>query len=484
MEIKKVEKQPLQIHTKESMTIHQADHKEPSKTNISLSDSGSKNMSVLNDRADSGIRTMAQAKISQELQGVKEIAEMGADTAANQIEGGNELKEAASTAKTIGEPVMRLADHGIGAAHSSIRLADRKIRARRMKRIESKKVVKKASRDVTKQMTKETAKQTIKQSGKYVVKHGAKETVKETSKETTKTVATEAAKVTAEVAVEVGTEAAGTAAGSSVGPLGTVIGLAAGVAIGQQVGNIMEVTDMRQSTRIRKMKYFHDKMQAEDERKDSLLKVIRDNLIRRVITAFKVADPTIKLTLVSMFLIFWIVTIPVTLIVCALYNEGEGSVSYQGSLTETEIAAIVENLPEGAEKQACIYALSKVGYPYDQSRRDSGEAYDCSSLVHWAWDSAGVDITYQGMSTAAMEAKGLHEQGQEISFDELQAGDLIFWAWSDSPGGGYLSIDHVAIYIDDGYMVEAANEKVGVVYRQIYSKGNIVMIGRPKTEDE
>lgn len=159
------------------------------------------------------------------------------------------------------------------------------------------------------------------------------------------------------------------------------------------------------------------------------------------------------------------------------YTPG-GRIEYTGTLTEAEVDEILKDMPEGKQKQVCRFALSKVGYPYSQPFRDSGTAYDCSSLAHWAWMAAGVDITYNGYTNATNEAKGLYEAGRAVSYSEIQPGDLIFYSWGLS--GGFMNIDHVAIYIGNGKSVEAANSRVGVIYGTVYRTDCIVMVGRPE----
>ena len=91
--------------------------------------------------------------------------------------------------------------------------------------------------------------------------------------------------------------------------------------------------------------------------------------------------------------------------------------------------------------------------------------------------AAGVDISYGGATTAAAEAQGLDEAGKTVSFDELQPGDLIFYSFTSN--GRYKNISHVAVYVGNGKVVEALNESLGVVYRDVASTGKIVVIGRP-----
>lgn len=162
------------------------------------------------------------------------------------------------------------------------------------------------------------------------------------------------------------------------------------------------------------------------------------------------------------------------------YTGGTGGGSGGGNavseLSQAEITAIVSGITDAKAKQTCTYALNKVGYPYSQDYRDSGNYYDCSSLAYYSWKAAGIDISYGGATTAAAEGQGLDETGNTVSYEEIQPGDLIFYSYCSN--GRYKNISHVAIYVGNGKAVEALNETVGVIYRDV-STGSIVMIGRP-----
>ena len=152
---------------------------------------------------------------------------------------------------------------------------------------------------------------------------------------------------------------------------------------------------------------------------------------------------------------------PQGLTMLTYWNTGI-EVTSKSLLTEEEIREILKDIENPARRTACAFALSKVGYPYSQKYRDSGDYYDCSSLAYYSWKAAGVDISYQGMTTAAAEAEGLEKKGQTVSFEEMQPGDLIFYSFTTN--GRYKNISHVAIYVGKGMVVEAKNEEEGVVY--------------------
>ena len=115
-------------------------------------------------------------------------------------------------------------------------------------------------------------------------------------------------------------------------------------------------------------------------------------------------------------------------------------------------------------KNAIAFAISKIGFPYSQGERDSGNAYDCSSLVYYAYLNAGLDIKNEDSTTAAEIAKKLVLGGKSVSANELKEGDLIFY--SNARNGRFHNISHVAIYIGNGQMIEASPNK-GVKYSNL-----------------
>lgn len=158
-------------------------------------------------------------------------------------------------------------------------------------------------------------------------------------------------------------------------------------------------------------------------------------------------------------------------------SGGGGGSPGVSSMTEEEINAVLSKITDSRLKTVCSYALHRVGYPYSQELRDSGNYYDCSSLAYYSWKDAGVDISHGGATTAAAEAQGLDEAGKTVSYDQMQPGDLIFYSFTSN--GRYKKISHVAVYVGGGKVVEALNENSGVVYRDVASVVKIVVIGRP-----
>lgn len=149
------------------------------------------------------------------------------------------------------------------------------------------------------------------------------------------------------------------------------------------------------------------------------------------------------------------------------------------SLSEDEIDEMLDGIDMDSDQEDAVrFALSKVGYPYSQADRSSGTAYDCSSLAYYAWEAAGVDISY-GAGTVPSAAEGariMEERGLEVSAYSMEPGDLIYYGGKSN--GRYMGIYHVAIYIGDGLAVEALNEKYGVVVQELRSE-NAIMVIRP-----
>jgi cell wall-associated NlpC family hydrolase len=94
-------------------------------------------------------------------------------------------------------------------------------------------------------------------------------------------------------------------------------------------------------------------------------------------------------------------------------------------------------LVSNVETIALRYALTKVGDPYVWAAAGP-DAFDCSGLVVWAYAQEGISLPhYTG---------DLWNEGEHVSENDLQPGDLVFF---------YADISHVGIYIGDGLMVDA-----------------------------
>ncbi len=108
---------------------------------------------------------------------------------------------------------------------------------------------------------------------------------------------------------------------------------------------------------------------------------------------------------------------------------------------------------------AANWALTQIGKPY-QWGGAGPNSYDCSGLAMVAWEQAGVDLLhYTGYQW---------QEGPHVPLDQLQRGDLVFYATDTSDPG---TIHHVGIYIGNGEMVDAPYTGAYVRIDSIYQPG-------------
>ena len=105
----------------------------------------------------------------------------------------------------------------------------------------------------------------------------------------------------------------------------------------------------------------------------------------------------------------------------------------------------------GRAAAALAYAMAQVGDSYVYGAAGPS-AFDCSGLTMMAWAQAGVSLPH---SSAAQYSSGPH-----VASSDLQPGDLTFY---------YSPISHVAMYIGNGLIVEAANPGAGVRVAPVFS---------------
>lgn len=114
-------------------------------------------------------------------------------------------------------------------------------------------------------------------------------------------------------------------------------------------------------------------------------------------------------------------------------SSSGSSSSSSGSLTAAQRNAII------------AAAWSKVGGPYVYGGTGP-VGYDCSGFVQYCYAQAGISLPRTSEAQGAVGSRTSNPQ----------PGDIIAW-------GG-----HVGIYISDGMMIDAGNERVGISYRAIY----------------
>ena len=116
---------------------------------------------------------------------------------------------------------------------------------------------------------------------------------------------------------------------------------------------------------------------------------------------------------------------------------------------------------------AANWALTQLGKPYQWGAAGPG-TYDCSGLTMQAWARAGVALLhYTGYQW---------DEGPHVPLDQLQRGDLLFYATNDSDPA---TIHHVGIYIGNGMMVDAPYTGADVRIDSIYQPGIPIGAVRP-----
>lgn len=139
-----------------------------------------------------------------------------------------------------------------------------------------------------------------------------------------------------------------------------------------------------------------------------------------------------------------------------------------GGLTAQELEEIRSGLPYGTGGDIVRAALTRIGDPYSKELRGSGSYVDCSYLVRWAYNQAGV--TSYKAATAAEQARYCVDNNMTISKDQLKPGDIIFWRKNGCDCGRYKEIHHVAIYIGNGKIIEASSSRGCVVINDLWGE--------------
>ena len=119
---------------------------------------------------------------------------------------------------------------------------------------------------------------------------------------------------------------------------------------------------------------------------------------------------------------------------------------------EQEEETYFETASSGDGSYIVDYAKQYVGNPYVYGGNSLTNGVDCSGFTQQVFSDNGISLA----RTAADQSQG----GQDVSMDDLQAGDLLFY-----DNGGY--VGHVAIYCGDGTVVHASNEETGITISDV-----------------
>ncbi|MGH8430932.1 MAG: C40 family peptidase, partial [Solimonas sp.] len=108
-------------------------------------------------------------------------------------------------------------------------------------------------------------------------------------------------------------------------------------------------------------------------------------------------------------------------------------------------------LGELETERVMIGAMSMLGTHYKFGSKSS-TAVDCSSLMQLIYHGVGLDLPRTTREQIRL--------GEPVHMSELRKGDLLFYRWR---ARGL----HVAIYMDNGYILHASPSKGKVVMTQL-----------------
>lgn len=128
-----------------------------------------------------------------------------------------------------------------------------------------------------------------------------------------------------------------------------------------------------------------------------------------------------------------------------LFPESEYQKYISGSYT---VYVVLERYLEDEFFAAIIEEAEQyLGYPYVWGGSYADTSFDCSGFVCNALSAAGVQLE-------RMNAQGLYDMSESVSYEELQPGDLVFF--TNTYESDY-TVTHVGIYVGDGVMIHAGD---------------------------
>jgi len=143
-------------------------------------------------------------------------------------------------------------------------------------------------------------------------------------------------------------------------------------------------------------------------------------------------------------------------------RDNSGPAGRSGSLTPAPVEVFTPPPSSSGAGTAVAAARSQVGKPYVYGAAGP-DSYDCSGLMLWAWNHAGVSLSHSAQSQ--------YYETTRVPISDMQPGDILFFGSSTS------SIGHNSMYVGGGSMVEAP--RTGLLVREVGVRDGIVGVGRP-----
>lgn len=141
---------------------------------------------------------------------------------------------------------------------------------------------------------------------------------------------------------------------------------------------------------------------------------------------------------------------------------------------EPEDIQELEESTEGMTRVEKVIAAAKtrVGCPYVYAA-SGPNSFDCAGLVRHAYKTIGVSLTHSAYGQG-------YNEGEKVSYDELEAGDIVCFNTNDTDGD---LVDHTGIYLGDGKFIHASSARAEVIisslssgyYKRVFSWGRRVI---------
>jgi cell wall-associated NlpC family hydrolase len=151
--------------------------------------------------------------------------------------------------------------------------------------------------------------------------------------------------------------------------------------------------------------------------------------------------------------------------------DAAGGVAYVRSIAPTFVVPALT--PQ--QQEVLRTAVSLIGYPYvwggDDEKVEPG--FDCSGLVWRVYkltsyaDAPGLSDVIQGRTAAQMAAE--IPRSERIRFADLQPGDVMFFGPKGRRSKA-ATIDHTAIYVGNGWLIESSGQGVSLGRIDWFSK--------------
>ncbi len=147
-------------------------------------------------------------------------------------------------------------------------------------------------------------------------------------------------------------------------------------------------------------------------------------------------------------------------------QEAAAVASFKNQLGQTRWTGPLDpNAPVSPAAAVAIRAAeSQLGVPYVWGGESPGQGFDCSGLTQWSWRQAGVSLP--------RTAQAQYDAITHVPLSSLQPGDLLFW------DDGTSSVQHVAMYVGAGQVIQAPHTGTTVSFAAIWGSG-LVGAGRP-----